>query len=417
VAGAAAGTVVPNPGGPGESTIAAAAEWRAALGSLRRDRDLLLVDVRGTGASDELDCTRAGDVFAPDTTFAVLAPLCAERLGALHAGAYGSAAAADDLDAVRAALGVERLDLWGQSYGTYLFTVYARRHPAHVRSLLLSGAYAPDFDPWARDRARALRRGFRLACRRSGRCDGRAAIAHLGRLARRLARRPLPYRANAFGRRWRLRADGAMLASLGYASAGNPDLYVRLALAARTALRGDTRPLLRLVRAAVEAISSPRAARGVFSVGTALATSCHDYPAPYDRDAPLAKRRAQYAAALRGLRAQDFAPFAPQTWSRAVVEGGDTCIHWPAPLGDGPLVDGPLPAAPVLIANGDLDANTPLSSARRLGHLFPRALVREPRLQGVPVGVAARRGGLPDAGRGRSRSRCSARGARRWRTR
>ena len=72
--------------------------------------------------------------------------VCGHQLGA-RASLYGTAAAADDLEAVRAALGLQRLDLWGASYGTYLMTVYAARHPAHVQSLVLHGAYPIDFDP------------------------------------------------------------------------------------------------------------------------------------------------------------------------------------------------------------------------------------------------------------------------------
>ena len=80
---------------------------------------------------------------------------------------YGTAAAADDIEAVRAALGLERLDLWGSSYGTYLMTVYAARHPVHVQSLVLHGAYPIDFDPWALDRLAAARRSIGLVCARS----------------------------------------------------------------------------------------------------------------------------------------------------------------------------------------------------------------------------------------------------------
>jgi len=46
---------------------------------------------------------------------------------------------------VRAALGLEQLDLWGDSYGTFLMPVYAARHPEHVRSIVLNGAN-PDRD-------------------------------------------------------------------------------------------------------------------------------------------------------------------------------------------------------------------------------------------------------------------------------
>jgi pimeloyl-ACP methyl ester carboxylesterase len=93
--------------------------------------------------------------------------VCGRELGA-KAGLYGTAAAADDLEAVRAALGLQRLDLWGSSYGSYLMTVYAARYPAHVQSLVLNGAYPIDFDPWALDRLAATRRSIELVCAHTG---------------------------------------------------------------------------------------------------------------------------------------------------------------------------------------------------------------------------------------------------------
>ena len=62
---------------------------------------------------------------------------------------YGSGDVADDIDAVRAALGLGKLDLWGDSYGTFLMGVYAARHPEHVRSIVLDGAFPIAFDPGA----------------------------------------------------------------------------------------------------------------------------------------------------------------------------------------------------------------------------------------------------------------------------
>jgi len=91
--------------------------------------------------------------------------LCATELGA-RAGLFGSVAAADDIDAVRATLGIDKLDLWGDSYGTFLMPVYAARHPDHVRSVVLDGAFPVASDPWGRDVLQGTRRVIRLLCRR-----------------------------------------------------------------------------------------------------------------------------------------------------------------------------------------------------------------------------------------------------------
>jgi len=52
----ALGTIVPNPGGPGSGAIDEAADWRELLAPLRRRRDILLIDPRGTGRSGALSC-------------------------------------------------------------------------------------------------------------------------------------------------------------------------------------------------------------------------------------------------------------------------------------------------------------------------------------------------------------------------
>jgi pimeloyl-ACP methyl ester carboxylesterase len=76
---------------------------------------------------------------------------------------------------VRARIGIPKLDLFGMSYGTYLMTVFAQRHLESVRSVVLSSAFALDFDMWARERA--------------GRAPGRAArLRALDRPVRRRSR-------------------------------------------------------------------------------------------------------------------------------------------------------------------------------------------------------------------------------------
>jgi pimeloyl-ACP methyl ester carboxylesterase len=143
-----AGTLVFNPGGPGEPTMDHAADTAKMFAPLLDRRDLLLIDPRGTGRSAALSCSaerrqRLADVFTTRAQDVETIGACGRELGS-RAALYGSAAVADDFDAVRAALGLDRLDLWGNSYGTYLMPVYAARHPGHVRSMVLSGAYPID---------------------------------------------------------------------------------------------------------------------------------------------------------------------------------------------------------------------------------------------------------------------------------
>jgi pimeloyl-ACP methyl ester carboxylesterase len=127
------GTVVPNPGGPGDPAIAEAAAWSELLGPLRRRREVLLIDPRGTGRSGALACPSLAAQDLTTIDLRGVATTCGGDLGA-RAGYYGSAAIADDFAAVRSELGIDRVDLWGESWGTYLMPVYAARHPGSVRS-------------------------------------------------------------------------------------------------------------------------------------------------------------------------------------------------------------------------------------------------------------------------------------------
>jgi pimeloyl-ACP methyl ester carboxylesterase len=186
----ARGTVAFNSGGPGNDVIASAATWTGLLAGLLSDHDVLLIDPRGTGRSNPLSCGLP-EVPATRSRFVHAIARCRRAMGR-QARAYTSATTADDFEAVRAHLGIPKLDLYGVSYGTYLMTVFAQRHPASVRSIVLSSSFPLRFDMWARANARAVRLAIRRVCARSttGKCDGARTLRQLGRLARRLRAHP-----------------------------------------------------------------------------------------------------------------------------------------------------------------------------------------------------------------------------------
>ncbi len=135
-------------GGPGQSAIDFAVD-DAKFGTYRRlipNHDLVFVDQRGTGRSRPLQCPR---LFASRAhAFAELFPTaelraCRAKLAAVaDLDAYGTDRAVDDLDAVRAALGYERIEIEAGSYGSQFALVYLRRHPGRARAVLLE-AVAP----------------------------------------------------------------------------------------------------------------------------------------------------------------------------------------------------------------------------------------------------------------------------------
>ena len=134
-------------GGPGQAASEAFAPLLPVLRDLGKDRDLVLVDQRGTGASSALACPPEPTDVASllgEEPLDEGARACAASLAGVDLGAYTTDAAAADLDLVRAALGYERVDLLGVSYGTRLALAFAARFPERVRALVLDSVVAPD---------------------------------------------------------------------------------------------------------------------------------------------------------------------------------------------------------------------------------------------------------------------------------
>lgn len=166
-------------GGPGQAA-STLGPFALQLAAVRRTRDIVLIDQRGTGRSSPLSCP----AFAPDehaefdTDPVPKAQLCASQLAkqGVDLSQYTTSAWIADLDAVRDALGYDRVNLWGGSYGTRVAQEYVRRHPGHVRSVVLDGVAPPSlrisFDVW-RTRNDALESVI-AACRASKAC----AAAH-----------------------------------------------------------------------------------------------------------------------------------------------------------------------------------------------------------------------------------------------
>lgn len=133
-------------GGPGQAASAFYASVAGAFARIQRERDLVLIDQRGTGASNPLDCKEDEDrLYA--ATGSEVAELTRRCLAALSPRAdlrfYTTSLAVTDLERVRAALKYERIDLYGVSYGTRVAQQYLRRYPAHVRALILDGVIPP----------------------------------------------------------------------------------------------------------------------------------------------------------------------------------------------------------------------------------------------------------------------------------
>jgi pimeloyl-ACP methyl ester carboxylesterase len=167
-------------GGPGQSTVDMYLGLRTAFEPARRDRDLILVDQRGTGRSaGGFECAAPDDLSLDTAGPEELARLVESCLGALEHDPryYTTSVAVADLERVRAALGIEQWNLYGVSYGTRVAQHYLRRHAERVRAVVLDGvvppplALGPDI---AREAQRALEQIF-ARCAADARCGAQFA--------------------------------------------------------------------------------------------------------------------------------------------------------------------------------------------------------------------------------------------------
>jgi pimeloyl-ACP methyl ester carboxylesterase len=142
------GVIIFNPGGPGESGVLILPILASLVPEAIKDQfTLVSFDERGTGSSDPLLCgptaaaasSAIAGTAAATQTFAGLARSCQADSPALFP-TVNTMTSARDMEQLRLALGVQRIDYYGMSYGTALGSVYAHMFPSHVRSMVLDGA-------------------------------------------------------------------------------------------------------------------------------------------------------------------------------------------------------------------------------------------------------------------------------------
>lgn len=134
-------------GGPGGSALAEIELWTDPVSPLLADRDVILVDQRGTGYSrPRLTCDpELDDPASEDWTDDELTKVCHDRLAGsgIDLDAYDTVESAHDVEDLRRALGIERWNLLGVSYGTRLALEVMRQHPDGLRSVVLDSVYPP----------------------------------------------------------------------------------------------------------------------------------------------------------------------------------------------------------------------------------------------------------------------------------
>ena len=342
-------------GGPGYGSISSARYYIHMLGPLLRRRELVLVDMRGTGHSRAIDCPKLQQGRGSDLAGV---SQCAGLLGNTY-DAYRTSAAADDIDAVRRELGLGRIDLYGDSYGTFLSQSYAFRHGGSLRALVLDSAYpVKGEDALYPSLWRTGIRSLSIVCRRAGRCHGSAG-RRLDRIVPLLRRTP--------------RGVGPLLDAIAYGGYESPTHnYLAIDDAISAYLKGDRRPYRRLTAPAGGGYGSPR----YYSRGDELTVSCNDYPMLWTKSSSPDERRRELHATVRSYPSDRFGPFTSSEVALDSTAGYLECLAWPkpSPLYEPPApAQAPKPAMPTLVISGELDDVTSPTEGRAVVSEFANA--------------------------------------------
>lgn len=355
-------------GGPGVSIVQSGPEVVRELAAVLRHRDILLVDVRGTGGSHRLDCPQPEGGRAVEEaldTFMDPAALrrCREALGKENdLSRYTTDAIVDDVDEVRAALGYPKVNVMGASYGTRAALVYLRRHPESVRTVMISSVLPVDARVPAH-LAKHTQAGFdRLVadCAAEPACHQAFPDpkGDLDAVLKRLAAGPVEVSVqdeDGKERRLRLSRNGAAqtVRYLLYRPAGIRVLPLLL----RRAAAGDPGPL---GQAAWDIASAMRwsSAQALY-----LSVTCAEDVAFVDR--------ADAGKLAEGTFFGDF----------RLRQQLDACAEWPAAKVPASFLEPVRSNVPVLILAGENDPATPLEWARKVSETLPAS-----RLLVVPGG-------------------------------
>jgi pimeloyl-ACP methyl ester carboxylesterase len=364
------GSLVINPGGPGEGALDFTAYLAEAVANrVATQFDIVGFDPRGVGQSAPITCMTPAQTTrwfradgTPDTT--------AERVrymslaGAIPRGCLsmspemarhvGTENTIQDMDVLRQALGDDRLNYLGYSYGTFLGTKYAERFPDQVGRFVLDGAIDPSLD--LMEVSRGQSRGFEVAVTRFARdCTTHrdcpyagstaAVLAGMNRLLARLDRRPLPTQEGP------ALVQSEALSAI-FQAMYAPVLWPSLRRALKQAEHGDGMPLQGLANIANDRTTPNSYGSNMASAFPAI--SCWDStPAP-----GATGLRAAATAWSRGTAVPELA--------RAIAWGNAPCSTW---YGHSPLRPGPASStttAPILVVGTIFDPATPYAWAQAL---------------------------------------------------
>jgi pimeloyl-ACP methyl ester carboxylesterase len=375
------GSLVVNPGGPGESGVQAAASMVESLPTELRERfDLVGFDPRGVAGSTpavwcnsdadndklradpQVDYSPAGVEHIEKLTKEFV-QRCTDKMGKQFLEDVGTANVVKDLDALRAALGDEKLNYVGYSYGTRIGSAYAEAYPQKVRAMVLDGAVDPNADPIEADvrQAAAFQKAFNdyaADCAKAPDCplgtDPAKAVDVYRSMVDPLVDKPAPA-ADPRGLGYSDAIVGTILPLY------SPGLWRHLTqgLKELKSGRGDT--LLALAD-----LYMGRDAQGHYNNSTdvRVAVNCVDQPPVKDRAKVVDEdRRVRQAAPFMSYG--DFTGHAPL----------NTCAFWPVPPTSQPHQISVKGLAPVLVVSTTNDPATPYQAGVELAKQLGGALL------------------------------------------
>ncbi len=393
------GTYVVITGGPGSSGVSAADSYTSYYpASIPEHFDIVFIDQRGVGLSHPIQCPDASSAYyastvpngdpAADAAAGVAAKAyvaaCMAESGADPADLpyLATRQAVEDLEAIRAYLGVDKLDLYGESYGTQYVQTYAAAHPDHIKTLYLDGPVDLTVDgaTFLGESARTFNDTFIATlndCRTTPACasdlggvdplatyDALAAQARAGTLG-------LDFPMGDGTTQHRMFTNSELqMGVVDYLYANGDRALLLRALTAAT--RGDLVPLARLVYASLSL--NPDTLKVVpdptYSDAMYYGVECQDYV--YNADAGTGSEADRLAAFL----AQGRANGAEASRFGTVYYDEMPCLYWPnRPAADPrptPIIDAPYPTV-IMVAT--TDPITPVENAIRLANRLTKATV------------------------------------------
>lgn len=370
------GSLVVNPGGPGASGLDFASYVSGQSPAVARRYDVVGFDTRGVGQSAPITCMTGAQTTrwlnadpTPDTAreqrqymaLGARIPAGCLSMSPDLARNVGSENTIRDLDILRQALGDDRLNWLGYSYGTYLGTHYAEEFPDRVGRFVLDGAVDPSLSSMPMSQGQST--GFQTAvtrfaadCAKRASCawDGstKAVLAGINRLLARLDTHPM--RAG----RGRPLLQAQALNAIFY-SMYSPLAWPSLRTALKYAARGDGRGLQTLSDYSSERIGPNRYASNMASA----------FPAIGCWDGSSVPGQAGLAAAARAWSRSAPVP----EMAKAMSWGNAACTSW---FGHSPITAGPASStttAPILVVGTTYDPATPYVWAKALARQLSTA--------------------------------------------